>query len=185
MAQSMQVDEDMVEVPPAECSSLFSVCLPQCSYFFQNVRNIENQHAFSKRGKSLQVCEYDGVNRQIGTIDLYHVKMVVLPGQGEVLIVGGSEDAECTRLTDRVIGVDKTGKTKARKPICMPRAKLGLAVGELCSEANAQFRKTFVFAFGGVDHADNSLKQCEKYNVKANIWQSMPNLNIARRNASG
>ena len=42
IAQSMQVDEDAVEVPPAECSSLFSVCLPQNSYYFQNVRNIEN-----------------------------------------------------------------------------------------------------------------------------------------------
>jgi len=26
--QGMQVDEDMIEVPPVESSSLFSVCLP-------------------------------------------------------------------------------------------------------------------------------------------------------------
>lgn len=72
-----------------------------------------------------------------------------------------------------------------RKPICSPRAQLGLTVGELCSEANFQFRKTFIYAFGGVDKEGNSLKICEKYNVKANIWQSMPSLNIARRNATG
>ena len=34
MAQGMQVDEEMVEVPPAECSSMFSVSLPQNSYYF-------------------------------------------------------------------------------------------------------------------------------------------------------
>ena len=46
---------------------------------------------------------------------------------------------------------------------------MGLAVGELRSEANAQFRKTFVYAFGGVDQTGRPLKTCEKYNVKADI----------------
>ena len=54
----MQVYELMVEVTPAECSSLFSVCLPQNSYYFQNVRNIENQFAFIKRGKIFQLYEH-------------------------------------------------------------------------------------------------------------------------------
>lgn len=48
----MQVDDEMVEVPVAECNSLFSVSLPQNSYYFQNVRNIDNMFAFIKRGKN-------------------------------------------------------------------------------------------------------------------------------------
>ena len=34
IARGMQVDEDMIEVPSSECSSLFSVCAPQNSYYF-------------------------------------------------------------------------------------------------------------------------------------------------------
>jgi len=63
MAQSMQVEDEMVEVPPVESSSLFGVCLPQNSYYFQNVRNIENHFAFIKRGKSLQMSEHDGPSK--------------------------------------------------------------------------------------------------------------------------
>ena len=68
---------------------------------------------------------------------MYHVKIAVLLGQGEFIVVGGSEDAECTRLSDRVQSIDKAGIVTERKPICSPRAKLGLVVGVLCSEANA------------------------------------------------
>lgn len=58
----MQVDEDMIEVPPVESSSLFSVCLPQNSYYFQNVRHIENSFAVIKRGKNLQLYEHGATN---------------------------------------------------------------------------------------------------------------------------
>ena len=101
------------------------------------------------------------------------------------MAVGGSEDAECSRLSDQVQLIDKYGKVSNRKPISQPRAKMGLAVGELRSEANAQFRKTFIYAFGGVDIAGNPIRICEKYNVRANIWQSLPNLQVARHSASG
>lgn len=144
-----------------------------------------------KRGNNLLVFDHSSTTALaakspvISKINMYHVKLVAVPGKGEVYVVGGSEDAECTRLSDRVQCIDKAGKVTERKPICSPRAKVGLINGELCSEVNAQFRKSFIFAFGGVDSQNNALKTCEKYNVKANIWQAMPSLNIARRSASG
>lgn len=73
----------------------------------------------------------------MGSTDRYHVKLALLPGKGEFIVVGGSEDAECTKLSDRVQLVGKDGKVSERKPISQPRAKFGLAVGELRSEANA------------------------------------------------
>ena len=183
----MQVDDEMVEVPVAECNSLFSVSLPQNSYYFQNVRNIDNMFAFIKRGKNFQMYQHGGTGgpKLIGQTDKYHVRLAVLPGKGEFIVVGGSEDAECTRLSDKVYMYDQMGKVSEKKQICQPRAKVGLAIGELCSEANAQFRKTFVYAFGGVNKDGVSLKVCEKYNMRADIWQSMPILNIARQNATG
>ena len=78
-----------------------------------------------------------------------------------------------------------TGISIARKSLCQPNAKMGLAVGELRSEANAQFRKSYIYAFGGVNCFGKPLKSCEKYNVKADIWQSMPALNFARHSATG
>jgi len=60
-----------------------------------------------------------------------------------------------------------------------------LAVGELRSEANSQFKKSFIFAFGGVDRTGTAIKVCEKYNVRADVWQSMPCLNVARHSATG
>lgn len=113
------------------------------------------------------------------------MKVAILPGRGDVILVGGAEDAECTRLSDKVQMIDRSGKVSNKKPICQPRAKFGLAVGELRSEANAQFRKSFVYIFGGVDKTGNTLKVCEKYNVKADIWQNMPSLNVARKSATG
>ena len=186
----MQVDEDMIEVPPVESSSLFSVCLPQNSYYFQNVRHIDNSYAVIKRGKTIQLYDHslqqnEGSVKQIGVTDLYHVKVAILPGRGEVILVGGAEDAECTRLSDKVQMIDRTGRVSNKKPICQPRAKFGVAVGELRSEANAQFRKSFVYIFGGTDKLGNALKVCEKYNVKADIWQNMPSMNVARMNATG
>ena len=47
---------------------------------------------------------------------------------------------------------------------------MGLAVGELRSEANSQFKKTFIYAFGGVDGSGQPQKSCEKYSVKADVW---------------
>ena len=92
MAAGMQVDDEMVEVPPGECSSLFSVCLPQNSYYFQNVRNIENTYAFIKRGKTFQMYEHDvATMKQIGTTQMYHVRVALVPGKGELIVVGGSE----------------------------------------------------------------------------------------------
>ena len=36
-----------------------------------------------------------------------------------------------------------------------------------------------------MDIAGNPIRICEKYNVRANIWQSLPNLQVARHSASG
>ena len=116
---------------------------------------------------------------------MYHVRMILIPGKGELLVVGGSEDAECTRMTDKVQLFDNKGNVENRKPICKARSKVGLAVSQLCSEVNALFKKTFVYVFGGVDMTGNAIKICEKYNLKANVWQSMPNLSIARYCATG
>ena len=138
IGQGMQVDEEMIEVPPAEASSLFSVCVPQNSYYFQNVRQIDNQHAFIKRSKCFQMYEQgkEG-STQVGATQLYHVKISMLPGKGEFIVVGGAEDAECTKLSDKVQLVNAQGKFTEKKPICSKRAKIGLTVGELRSEVNA------------------------------------------------
>ena len=109
-------------------------------------------------------------SKPVGQTQLYHVKIALLPGKGEFIVVGGSENAECTRLSDRVQVIDRTGKVQEKKPISSQRAKLGLAIGELRSEINAQFKKTFVYTFGGVDKDGRSLKVAEKFNVRANIW---------------
>ena len=54
---NMLVDEEMIAVPPAECSSLFSMCLPQNSLYFQNIRQIENSVAYIKRTKTFHMYE--------------------------------------------------------------------------------------------------------------------------------
>jgi hypothetical protein len=71
------------------------------------------------------------------------------------------------------------------KPICSARARVGVCAAEMRSETNSQYRKTFVFAFGGVGKSGNSLQVVEKLSVKANVWQGLPNLNVARASASG
>ena len=58
-------------------------------------------------------------------------------------------------------------------------------MGSLKSEQNAQYHKTYVFAFGGVGSNGQSSKVAEKYNVRANIWQTLPDLKIARAKPSG
>ena len=104
----MVVDDEMITVPPVECSSLFSMSLPQNSYYFQNVRHVDNPYAIAKRSKSFILYEQQGAGsaefsqKQVGQTNLYHVRIVLLPGVGEILAVGGSEDAECSRLSDQV-----------------------------------------------------------------------------------
>jgi hypothetical protein len=65
------------------------------------------------------------------------------------------------------------------------RSKVGLCVGELKSETNTMFQKTCVYAFGGIGKDKQALKTVEQFNVKANVWRGIANLNIARSSASG
>jgi len=90
---------------------------------------------YEQPGEAASTTEW--TSKQVGQTNLYHARVIMLPGVGDIIVVGGSEDAECTRLSDNVQLIDCSGNVKNRKPICQPRAKMGLAVGELRSEANA------------------------------------------------
>ena len=111
--------------------------------------------------------------------------MALLPGKGECLIVGGSQDAEGKLPSNTVQTVSHDGTITLKKQISQARGQIGLCVGELKSESNAQFHKTYAFAFGGVDKDGKPSKITEKFNVKANVWQSMPDLVVPRAKASG
>ena len=43
----------------------------------------------------------------------------------------------------------------------------------------------YLIAFGGETGPQTYTKTVEKYNIRANAWQTMPNLNVARAKASG
>ena len=89
-------------MPTNECSML-SICVPQNSYYFQNVRHIDNNCAVIKRTKTFQVWQHGTPgHKQVGSTSLYNAKLALLPGKNEFIVVGGSEDAECTRVSDKV-----------------------------------------------------------------------------------
>ena len=54
---AMVVDDEMISVPPVECSSIISMSLPQNSYYFHNVRHIDNPYAIAKRSKTFVLFE--------------------------------------------------------------------------------------------------------------------------------
>ena len=43
----------------------------------------------------------------------------------------------------------------------------------------------YLIAFGGQGDNNSYSKVVEKYNIRANVWQALPDLNIGRRNPSG
>lgn len=67
----------------------------------------------------------------------------------------------------------------------VPRSKVGLCVGEARSEQNSFFAKTYVYAFGGVGKDRKAVKTVEQFNVKANVWRSLADMNVARSSSAG
>jgi hypothetical protein len=52
------------------------------------------------------------------------------------------------------------------------------------SETLPAYAKDYVFAFGGMKDG-RAVKSVERYSIKADMWMVLPELNIARANASG
>ena len=49
--------------------------------------------------------------------DRYNSSMVLLPGKGEIMVVGGSNDAECKIPVDKVQTINHDAKIIQKKPI--------------------------------------------------------------------
>ena len=72
-----------------------------------------------------------------------------------------------------------------RKQMSTMRSKVGLCVGEARSDQNSFFNKTYVYAFGGVGKHKQALKSVEQFNLKANVWRSLADMNVARSSSAG
>ncbi len=108
----------------------------------------------------------------------------MLPGQNSCLVIGGSADIEGFKPTDKVFQYTLAQITE-RKQMSTMRSKVGLCIGEARSEQNCFFNKTYVYAFGGVGKDKKALKSVEQFNVKANVWRSLADMNIARSSSAG
>lgn len=104
--------------------------------------------------KNRQYIHFDAstkISKAVGMCDRYHVSMAMIPSKGECLVVGGTADAEGKIPRDTVQTVSSTGAIQLKKSISQARGKIGICVGELKSESNASFQKTYAFAFGGTE----------------------------------
>jgi hypothetical protein len=98
-------------------------------------------------------------------------------------MIGGSIDIEGTKPTDKVFAFSKNS-SEEKKPMSVMRSKVGLCATEVRSEISPFFNKTYVFAIGGLNKDKKALKTVEQFNVKANVWKSLAELNVARSCAS-
>lgn len=64
------------------------------------------------------------------------------------------------------------------------RGNVGLCCAVLRSEQQQSYQKDYVYAFGGCSNKLAS-KACERYSVKADIWMSISDLQIARISPTG
>ena len=112
LAQGMTT-EDVQEIDAVDTLelSMFSTNIPANRCYFQSMRNIENKHVFLLRNRQFSV--YDAAQKTskvIGMCDKYNTSMVLLPGKGECMVVGGSNDAESKSPVDKVIVFNSEGK---------------------------------------------------------------------------
>ena len=136
LAQGMST-EDVQEVDAIDTLelSMFSTNIPANRCYFQSMRNIENKHVFMLKNRQFWV--YDSMaksTKAIGMCDRYNTSMVLLPGKCELMVVGGSNDAECKIPVDKVFTINSETKIVQKKPISQPRSQIGLCVGSLKSE---------------------------------------------------
>jgi len=75
------------------------------------------------------------------------------------------------------------GQFQTKKNMSYKRARLGVCPVQLKMNQQELLHK-YLIAFGGQCGSKFS-KMVEKYNIRANVWQTMPELNVARINASG
>jgi len=181
---SMAVDEEMVQVlaPQGEFSQLSSQ-VPPSSIYFRNLLDVENTTAFCIRNRHVMTLAQQNTWTSLSPCHFYHARLVSLPGMNTCLVVGGSENIEGTKPTNKVFAISKEA-TVEKKPMTVPRSKVCLTVCEVRSEQNAFFNKTFAFAIGGMSKDNKTLKTVEQFNVKANVWRSLADLNVARSCAS-
>jgi len=69
----------------------------------------------------------------------YHTRVVMVPGPtAACFVVGGSQDPECLKTQPNVQMITVTDKKEItvtlKKPLNVPRGKIGLCVGQLKSE---------------------------------------------------
>jgi N-acetylneuraminic acid mutarotase len=145
---------------------------------------MEMPAAFSIRNKQVMTFTSEKAWTSVGPCQFYHSRLVTLPGQNSCLVVGGSVDIDMTNPTDKVFAFTKDGAVE-RKAMSVMRSKVGLCTAEARSETNAFYSKSFVFAFGGIGKDKKALKSVEQFTVKANVWKSLADLNVARSCASG
>lgn len=93
--------------------------------------------------------------------------------------VGGSTDPE----SNQAVGTCTVSNMPVQS-LNMARGSVGLAVASLRSEQMAAYAKDYVFAFGGCCF-NKASKAVERYSIKADMWMSLPDMNIARISPTG
>jgi hypothetical protein len=179
---SMTVEDDMLMAPQAELTMLGNQVSPT-SLYFRSPLDYENGAAFAIRNKQVMTLSVENVWTPLGACQFYHSRLVPISGLNTCLVVGGSVDIEGTRPTDKVYAFSKD-VIEEKKPMSISRSKVGLCATEVRSEQSAFFNKTYVFAFGG-HNGKSAVKTVQQFNVKANVWRSLADLNVARACASG
>ena len=194
--ENMQLDE-MIESdmmcgggggagPMSDIGSVFSSNMPISSFYFREMVQLEQKtQVLAVRGRKFVRLSTTEKREPIADCDVYNGALITLK-DGKAVLVGGSTDAEGKHPMDQTLLIDiKSGKIEVKKSLCEKRSKTSLVSAELKSTTNQIFGRVYLFAIGGQDEHGNPMKGCEKFNVRANVWQAMPNLNKARSLASG
>ena len=142
----------------------------------------ENHDVYRHFGMNVQRLSEKGTSwEHVLTGDLYFSRMILVPGVKELYIIGGSKDLEASLPSDQVTLIKGKDEIQAKKPLTVPRSKVSLALGRTQDQMSV---KNYIFAVGGQESDRTSSKAVERYHLRANIWQTLPNLAEGRTEAS-